>query len=108
MEALEKKNARACVIRIVQEIYGQKIKIEDETRIYHDLFVAGDDAIELFERVHKEFGTDFTGLHFPEYFPNETDSIFYYWFRFLGLRGNFKELTVSHLVNVVDAGHWYQ
>jgi acyl carrier protein len=37
-------------------------KVTPDARILHDLGVDGDDAVELFQALHEQFGTDFTEL----------------------------------------------
>lgn len=47
-------------------IEGQGVpehKVTPDARILHDLGVDGDDAGELFEALHEQFGTDFTELN---------------------------------------------
>lgn len=48
-------------------------KVTLDARIVHDLGVDGDDAAELFEELHKRFGTDFDALEvqWREFFNTE-------------------------------------
>jgi len=60
------------------------------------------------ERVHKTFGTSFEGFEFSSYFPDETEGLFYYFGKLLGLRSKKKRLSVGHLLSVIKAGHWFE
>ena len=75
------------------------------TRVYQDLGISGDDASELLEKIHLQFGTSFDGFRFVDYFPNETEALWLHWFRWLGLNSK-KELTLLHLASVVESGRW--
>jgi hypothetical protein len=51
----ENRNAEDIVNGILLDIARPYRKIEGSTRVYEDLLICGDDAWELFERIHKEF-----------------------------------------------------
>jgi len=92
---------------IVQEIYGAPRVISDVTRLYHDLWIAGDDAAELLNKVHNRFGTRFDGFHFETYFPNETDAMIEHVARLFGYSRRRKGFSFGHLLQVVNAGRWF-
>jgi hypothetical protein len=83
-----KENCPVAVVRILEDIARPKKKISRTTRIYHDLLVSGDDAVELINRVHDSFGTSFQGFEFGQYFPTEAESLFQ---RFVILIGRAKK-----------------
>ncbi len=69
--------------------------------LFHDLFIYGDDAYEILMDVRKKYATSFEGLHFPDYFPNESGFLLPGLARLLGLgRTHYKRLTVEHLAEV--------
>jgi hypothetical protein len=81
-------------------------EIGDETRLYHDLSIAGEDAGELLDAIHKRFGTRFWGFDFEVYFPDESEAG----------PGNLRlavwdrprrRFTFGHLVSVVERGRWF-
>ena len=49
----------------------------------------------------------FDGLEFEQYFPNETEAIFYHLGRLVGYRGKKRKLTFGHLAAVVQLGRWF-
>ena len=80
----------------------------DATRIYRDLIIAGDDAAELLESIHKEFGTRFEGFVFQKYFPSETEALPLRLGKLLGLESRKHALTLGHLVAVIQKGSWFE
>jgi hypothetical protein len=42
------------------------------TQLLHDMRLCGDDAIEHFQILHKNFGVDLSNFNFDKYFPSET------------------------------------
>ena len=95
------------VLRILQDISRPSKAISASTLVYQDLLISGDDATELIDRIKKECGTSFQGFTFGDYFPDETESIFYRFVHLFG-RNSKKNLTVGHLLKVVEAGKWYE
>ena len=85
-----------------------KAKIDDHTRVYHDLKIAGDDAIELIGDLRTDFQVDFDGMKFSDYFPGETDAFPEHLGRLLRLKSKRKPLTVGHLLLVVEKGRWQE
>jgi hypothetical protein len=94
------------ILTILKEISVTNRKIERSTLVYHDLRISGDDAGDLIERISREFGTSFKGLHFPDYFPDETEAMFFRIYLFFGGRSK-KPLTVGHLMEVVERREWF-
>lgn len=92
---------------MVAEYTGSRRKIDDATRLYHDLNLSGDDANEFLNAVHGEFGTLFHGLRFGSYFPSEGEAPFRWLERMLkGKTMGYREFTVGHLIAVISAGAW--
>lgn len=84
-----------------------KPPISDKLRLCQDLSIMGDDAYELLTRIIEHFGTRFEGFDFQTYFPNETEAAFWHIGRLIGWRYPKKEITVGHLVAVIERGHWF-
>lgn len=55
-------------------------------------------------RLIEHFGTRFEGFDFGMYFPNETEAVFWPIGGLLGWRHPKKEITVGHLLAVVERG----
>lgn len=102
------KSIRHSLLRMIQEIAPEKSRIDDSTCLYHDLSVSGDDAVELLDKVHREFNTAFDGFSFEVYFPNETEAIYLKFAKLFGYRGRRKRLTFGHLLRVVENGRWFE
>jgi len=96
-----------CIIKITKEIAGSKIYIDENTRLYHDLGISGDDMHELLTELHGKFGTSFIEMDFDRYCPNETDGLIEHWLEKLGFGKKWTPLTINHLVQVVRAGSWF-
>ena len=82
-------------------------KVLAQTELYHELGIAGDDAVELLEDVHERFGTSFSDLEFDDYFPVVSEATGGRLSRLLGIRSNKRPLTFGHLVRVVERGRWF-
>ena len=95
---------------ILQRIVARKVPISEGTLIYHDLSISGDDAWDMLNEIHRQFGTSFNKFEFDAYFPNETESLWAHIGRkLLGHRSNRrKELPVGHLLDVIQQGLWYE
>jgi Holliday junction resolvasome RuvABC DNA-binding subunit len=91
---------------MVSDISGRH-GIVDSMCLYHDLSISGDDAFELLDAIHKNFGTVFTDFHFESYFPNETEAIWYRIGKVFGFRDKKKRLTFGHLLEVTKVGRWF-
>jgi hypothetical protein len=74
-----------------------------ESRLSHDLKIDGDDAHDLIEAVHKEFGTSFAGMEMRDFFLDEDPLAILFGFG----RGKKKPLTVRHLLKVIENGAWF-
>ena len=93
---------------IVSDIVGKPTALGASDRLYHDLNIAGDNATQLLDEIHQRFGVRFAGFRFDSYFPHGTSVSVDALLMKLGLRGKWKELTVEHLLNVIDTGAWFE
>jgi hypothetical protein len=79
-----------------------------DARIFHDLNIYGDDAHELLERLHDEFGLDVRDLNFREAFPPEFNgrwSRFFFWKKPKRLQKElFAPITVRQLIEACARG----
>ncbi len=77
-------------------------------RLFHDLGVDGDDAVELLQRYSKEFHVEINHFPFTDYFGNEgTGSPFSYIWRLFSIgqaRAKKKPLAIFDLINAVAFG----
>src|SRR5262245_9328763 len=99
---------RAVVASIVRGIASRGSDFGDDTALFHDLGVAGDDAADLFEKVAEKFGTRFDGLDFAKFFPNESEALLYRMAELVGYRSRKPRLTFGHLIRVVEASSWFE
>lgn len=81
---------------------------DDNTALFHDLRIAGDDAWELTELLLRRFSIDATGFDFARYFPNEGDVVPYWLLRLTGLHRRYQRLTIGHVVEVARRGKWFE
>lgn len=82
--------------------------ISDSDCIYHDLRIAGDDASELLQEVNEYRRIDWTGLKFQEYFSNDNEDSVIRILSWFGYRDKIKRCTVGHLLQVMQAGRWFE
>jgi hypothetical protein len=82
-------------------------KVLPQSRLWHDLRVGGDDAWELIEKLVDSFGTSFTSMAFSDFFPDETEAFGAHWGMVFGFRSDKTPVTVQHLADVVERGHWF-
>jgi len=93
---------------ILRKFVGDAV-IRDDTRLYHDLYISGDDATELLAEINKAFGTRFDDLDFDAYFPNETEGTWPWGpTRLAGWDEPKRRFTFRHLLEVVERGVWFQ
>jgi acyl carrier protein len=100
-------DVRDAVASIVADIAGRRANIDDGASLFHDLGIAGDDAAELFGKLHKKFGTQFDDLALSKFFPDETEALVYNVAGLFGYRSRKPEITLGHLVRVVEHGSWF-
>jgi Protein of unknown function (DUF1493) len=68
-----------------------------------DLNIQGDDANELIDEIHREFGTSFSGMDMRKFFKDEGMGVALGFWR----QGKLP-LTVRHLCNVIERGCWFE
>ncbi len=96
------------LVSIIADIAGRSTSIDASDRLYHDLNIAGDNATRLLDEIHQRFGVRFAGFRFDTYFPHSTSVSVDALLMKLGLRGKWKELTVEHMLNVINNGAWFE
>lgn len=101
--------ARAKIIDRLKEVsaYGAEVHITDETEIYYDLRLYGDDIYEFIVWVAKEFGVNFR-LDFDEYSPRERilPILFRKWREREHARHRYKSLKVRDILTAIELGRW--
>lgn len=103
MDSLQPTDIRAKVIAFLsKELKVDNCTLQDDTRIFHDLGVDGDDAIELIESFSQQFDVDVSGFPYEQYFGAEVSlSPFAIITQILGKRKKFQPLCVADLVSAV-------
>lgn len=106
----------AGLVRMVSEIGGiSKGEVEPESRLLHDLGIAGTEAAELLFAYSREFVVDMTEFRFEEYFPNHAVPglrrvrDFIKTLKDLGGEQPFAEcpaITVADLAEMAKSGRW--
>ena len=92
---------------LLSRIIAGKVSVSEQTSINHDLHIGGDDAADLIEGVHAKFGTRFDGFKYETFFPNETEVFGEHVARLFGFKNKKrKQLSVGHLVDVIQKGAW--
>jgi acyl carrier protein len=84
--------------------------ITDATELYYDLGLSGVDLSDVIIEIRRHFGTDFSELELPHYAPGEGghgfDLNLVRQFREWRGEHTYQSLTVSSLVEAVQAGRW--
>jgi len=68
------------IVQLLQSEHGiARSRLLPSSRLLHDLQVDGDDAVQLFQKLHDRYGTDFRALgeQWSTFFGNEGPSIAY-------------------------------
>ena len=83
-------------------------RIEDQTRLWHDLHIHGDDVDELFAAIEREFAIVIEAHDGVRYFPGEGQRFDALFCRLLGRKPpDYRPITVDHLMAVVERGQWF-
>jgi len=106
------KNFENLVSFIIDEYWGKKDKITLKTKIEKDLGITGTDGIEFLDKFLKHFKIDYDEnrewqLHFDdEAFGLINFVAIYNWIT--GKKDNraYYDLTIEHLVKVIELGYW--
>ena len=86
--------------------------INGESELWRDLHIGGDDMLELFLRLQKQFGVNLDGLDLKNFCPNEDDVLLTQiteWVRKnVGLRPEMRytSMKVSDLIASVESKNW--
>jgi hypothetical protein len=106
-EARSREDIRADFAVILDRYIWRKA-VTDNIRLYHDLWLSGDDAFELLEDVQKKFGTSFRAMDFNIYFPYEGENYGAWLLSRLGFPPTkFRAVTVGHMLDVIARGAWF-
>jgi Protein of unknown function (DUF1493) len=93
---------QARLINLIERMSGRRrVRLDDNVNF--DLVIEGDDAAELIDAIHKEFGTSFAGMDMRKYFKDEGFEIQLRFWRMGKL-----PLSIRHLLNVIEKGHWFE
>jgi hypothetical protein len=97
--------ARATLLTLISKYVGREA-VTDDTELYRDLSLVGDDAYEFLAEFARLFSiSGFERLHFDDYFPSEGWNLFLP--RWFGVRDKRRgRITISHLLNVVENRSW--
>jgi acyl carrier protein len=94
---LMKTYSRHKLIQFIREEIGEfKMQIDSNTTIEDDLGVTGDEAIELIQKIAKEFSIDISEFEYEKYFHPEPGI-----FRTFG---TIKPLTIQNLEDGIKTG----
>lgn len=95
------------LINLLEEYNSTDIVLDENVKLYHDLNIYGDDAIELLNCFAEQFKVDLSKFRFTDYFPSEGDRILPSLFGFLiGKKPKeYKPLTLSNLNKAIDIGY---
>ncbi len=99
-------DAMVQVVRFLAEMgYGGKT-MQPETKLCHDLGIAGLDAAEVMKRFAERFKLQTDDFHLERSFPPECDSFLLDMLHHLGLvkRRMIRDLTVQDLANAIVLG----
>jgi acyl carrier protein len=90
------------LISLIQRMSGN-VNVSLDSTVNLDLNIQGDDAVELIEEIHNEFGTKFNGMDMRRFFKDEGIEILLKFFK-----QNKTPLSVRHLLDVVERGSWFE
>lgn len=85
------------------------VEVDDKTILFGQLQLIGMDADNFMDGFSKEFDVDVRSLKFEDYFIEISSVPFYYWYLyyFQPEKLKRKEFNISHLVDVVKKGEWF-
>lgn len=89
-------------------VYGGRARITDQTELYYDLQLFGDDLCQLAKWLEKKFGVP-ANLDPLAYGPPESliSTLFRRWRWRRDRAGRYyKSLRVADIFSIIDAGHW--
>lgn len=87
----------------------EKEELTPEAKLYHDLGVTGDDAVEFMEAFIDKYDIDDTDFYFDKYFRGEGLSLVdLYYFLFERKKLKRLPITIQHLFEVAKAKKWFE
>lgn len=94
------------LIQLLEEFGIEKEEINQNTRLYHDLGIYGDDADEFLEQYTRMFNVKVINFKFSDYFPSEGNLISSLIVRLIFFKSQkkFKELTIGDLIDGIKKG----
>lgn len=72
------------------------VKVQPSSRLWHDLGIAGDDFVELIDKLHRRWGVTLAG-QVDDYCPSEGDTWRDFWWWPFKRDAIYRGLTVSEL-----------
>ena len=104
---MDRVSARDALLPKLARLAGAKARrIQDDTEIYYDLGLFGDDLDELIEWLGTTFRIDFSSMDIREFGPEEPgDFVPRFGDRWLGRRP-YKSLKVCDLIQAIDSRRW--
>ncbi|HEY3800714.1 MAG TPA: DUF1493 family protein [Caulobacteraceae bacterium] len=95
------------VMALVRRVSGAET-IDAGTRLFHDLGLTGEQAIELLSQVGATFDVSFSAFERDRYFPDDDEAVGDELSRLLSLAPRDKApFTVGHLIAVAETGGWF-
>ncbi len=91
------------IIATISEINGiHKSEISENSSLFRDLGIWGDDAWDLIEALEKKYHVSMNDFRFVDYFPSEGSFIFIFdWL--LDIHKRYKPITVKELADILNA-----
>jgi hypothetical protein len=88
-----------------------RIPITEETEIYRDLGIYGDEIVDLVWWLEKEFEVK-NNIDPFRYAPHEGNFLWIVWImptirKIMGIEPKYESLKVSDLLTAIKAGHWH-
>ncbi len=101
------------IVKLVAETAGVEISnVSADKELWRDLRIGGDDMLELFLRIQREFGVNLDGLDLKTYSPNKDDVLptqASEWLRnkfHLRPESRYASMKVADLISAVEARSW--
>lgn len=95
------------ILKIIARFTSKNRQLSLGANVNVDLHVYGDDAWEMLEKISANFDIDFTNFDFERYFYTEEEMMIAPYFVLVPFLQKKKPLSISHLLAVVERGHWF-
>lgn len=100
--AVSEEEIRKYITSLLLDYVGRNNDVDKDSRLFHDLKLAGDDAWEFFEEVSKHYGIVEPQFDGSKYFPGEEDLGFWPLSYFKRLdKDRWKPMTIDDLVKIL-------